>query len=50
MQDVDLILPVSDGMIVVKAHVRIANVLVSAPNPADRVNCVVMFRSTSYMP
>ena len=36
-------------MIVVKAHVRLANVLVGAPNLADFLNCIVMFRSSSYM-
>ena len=36
-------------MIVVKAHVRLVNVLVSALNPADSVNCIVMFRNSSYM-
>ena len=36
-------------MIVMKAHVRLANVLVSALNPGDSVNCIVMFRSSSLM-
>ena len=49
MQDADLALLVCDGMIVVKAHVRLANVLVSVVNPADSFNCIVIFRSSSYM-
>ena len=49
MQDADLILPVSNVMIVVKAHVRLVNVLVSVVNAAGSVNGIVMFRSSSFM-
>ena len=49
VQDADLVLLVCDGTIVVKAHVRLVNVLVSVAHPADSVNCIVMFRSSSYM-
>ena len=47
VQVADLILPAFDVMIVVMAHVRLANVLVSALNPPDSSDCVFMFRSSS---
>ena len=47
VQDADLILTVSDVMIVVKVLVRLANAPVSALNPADSFNCIVMFRTSS---
>ena len=33
-------------MIVMQAHVKLANVLVSALNLADSVNCIIMFRTS----
>ena len=49
MQDADLILPVSDVMIVVMARAKMANVLVSALNFGNSLNCVFMSRSSSLM-
>ena len=49
VQDADLILPAFGAMIVVMAHVRLANVLVSDLDHADSLNCVFTFRSSSYM-
>ena len=49
VQDADLVLPAFDVMIVVKVHVRLANVLVSALDLTDSRDCVFTFRSSSYM-
>ena len=49
VQDADLVLFVLHVMIVVMVRVRLANVLVSALNPADSFNCIAMFRNSSFM-